>query len=316
MGKRNLPAGLTLPLIVFAAALLLQAALAGFLLDWTGARFRGEILRLQQQISLNLAAELARALAGNDDLAALAALRDARTHYPQLREALVFDNAGKVLLHTDSGMLGKIVTAPSGPRLTSPETVSRKDQGRPVISILVPLPDRDDGYFRASFDETRLAQGGEAVGSRAAALLVIFAAALAFLVWYRQRSGELAHAARRASEPGPAAKPGLHPNRIAQLLLAEMPHAALVIDRDNRIIAANSLVLELLNCRAEELETMHVLSAPLPPAVSELYQTGLKAPAKPVEAKMSLTPRSPALTARAAFAPPTSDWEVAVLSFR
>jgi len=282
------------------------------LLNLTDARAQSEYRLLEIQIAKDLAGQLSRALGTNDDLAALASLRDARTNHPQLREAMIFDNTGRILLHTDSGMMGRTVAAPQGPRLSSPELTSRTVQGRRVATILAPLPDRDDVYLRAAFDESRLAQGSGSVLARFVMLILATSALPALFVYLRLRRFELVDIAARAHEPSPN-----HTTRqVAEFLLSATPFAALTVDRDNRILAANTLALELLNLRAEELETLHILKAALPQPLVDFYQSALKSPEKPLEAQLSLALRTPALTAQALFSPATAQWELALLTFR
>lgn len=315
MRVRPATRSLPLPVLIAAAACVLQALTAVVLLDASASRSRTEFRRLQVQVAVQLAGELSRAVAGNDDLAALAVLRAARINFPQLRDAMIFDHNGRIVLHTDSGMLGKSTAAPTGPRLTVPETTFRREQGRPLASVLVPLDDADGGYFRATFDESRQEVGSAALAARGLLAAALSAALLGFLVWNRRRSEARTLDAQREPE-SPAPRPGLHPDRAAQLLLAELPHAALAVNRENRIVAANTLILELLACRAEELETLHVQAAPLPEALAEFYRAALEHPGQPRETALALKPGSPRLTARIAFTPPGDAWELAVLTCR
>lgn len=315
MLRWKFPPVLTLPATLFIFSVLLMTFIAASSFRWFETRAAAEFRRLHVQIAADLAGQLSRALAVNDDLSALAGLQDARRHFPQLRQAMLFDNQGKILLHTDSGRLGKTTTAPTGPRLTSSETVLRREQGRSLLSVLVPLPEREDGYLQAIFDETRYAREQRTLAVRLGLLILFSSALLAWLARRQQQLQEKARAAKRG-DARTAASPGLRPDCSAGLLLAEMPCAALAFGRENRILAANAPALALLNRRGEELETLHVLNAPLPPALLDLYQNALRTPSKPSEIRFAPASHAPALTARVVFAPPTEQWELALVTFR
>jgi PAS domain-containing protein len=103
---------------------------------------------------------------------------------------------------------------------------------------------------------------------------------------------------------------------LADALLAEMPHATLAIDHENKIVAVNTLALELLNCRQEELEGQHMLSAPLPGVLLDFYQAALKQPGHGLDEKIVLVSKTPALAVHAAFSPAAENWTVMLVTLR
>jgi PAS domain-containing protein len=228
---------------------------------------------------------------------------------------MIFDNAGKILLHTDPGWMGKKVNAPQGPRLSLPVIKHLTEQGRSLLSIQVPLPDRDEGYFRANLDEARFVQESRSVALRFYVLILGTSAVLGFLTWARLRRYDLVDPqARAAHEPAPGE--AARQQHTVDLLLAEMPHATLAVDRENRILGANALALELLNCRREELVNVHVLSAPLPRTLADFYQASTQKAGARCEAKLALNPKSPSLQARALFSPASENWELALVTLQ
>jgi PAS domain-containing protein len=304
-----------LPVTLLACAFLLQAGVVLYLGARAQAQQRADWRQAQVQIARDLASQIARAQAENNDLAALASLGSARGLHPQLLAAMVFDPSGKVLLHTDPGQLGRTVPAPVGVRLTTPESGPWQEGGRRGLAVLVPLPDRDENYLRALFDGSGLEQGGLTLRVHALLLTLCVSVLLALgcRAWLA-RYEWLDPLARAAS---PAAPPAVQPmRRVAGLLLAEMPHAALTLDRDNVILAANGLALELLNCRQEELVGFHMLKAPVPPPLLEFYQQALPAPGRPQEGRLRLNPRSPELSGKVTFAPASDQWELALITLR
>ncbi len=316
--KRALPPVAGLPMLVFVTALLLQFLATSYLLDLSAEHQRSEMQKVQLHISQNLASQISRAFLANDDLTALTTLGDARANFPQLIQAMVFDNTGKILLHTDSGMMGKKTSAPAGPRLTSPETRIRHAQGRVLTSIVLALPFQDDGYFRADFDSARLAQSRQEVLVRAIILNLLVSLGLSLLLWLLLRRYVLLDpAARSAAASPPGAQADTHQfQRNVSLLLAEMPHAAVILDRDHRVLAVNTLAQQLLNCRPEELVGLHLMDSPLPAALTGFYQAALKSPAQPAQAKLSLSARAPAISVRAVFVPASADWEIALVTLQ
>ncbi len=186
------------------------------------------------------------------------------------------------------------------------------------MAISVSLPDRDEGYFRADFDEARFAQESRAISVRFMVLMFVTSGLLGVLGWLRLRRYELVDPLAKVPQERAALSlsPAHKIQHLAGLLLAETPHAALAIDRDNKILAANPLALELLNCRKEELINLHVLSSPVPPALADFYQTALKHPGQMSEAKVVLTPKAPAVKGRAVFSPAEDAWELALVTLQ
>jgi hypothetical protein len=103
MLPKLIPPRLVFPFWVFAAALFLQAAVAGYLLELSNTFARSERQQWQTQITQEMATQISHLVASNDDLGALVSLRNARSLHPQLQEAVVVDNHGRILLHTDPG---------------------------------------------------------------------------------------------------------------------------------------------------------------------------------------------------------------------
>jgi PAS domain-containing protein len=315
--KKALPPVLVLPVLIFATSLLFQFMITDYLLTLTNTRYHNELRHLQTQITQDLAAQLARAQASNDDLAALAALRSARANHPQIVDAMIFDNTGKISLHTDSGWMGKKTDVPQGPRLAAPVIKHHTDHGRRIFSIQVPLPDRDDSYFRANFDEAGFVQESRAISVRFYILMLASSLAIAFLAWTRLRRYDWVDPRQHAEGESEASRGANKKIRhFAELLLGEMPHAALAVDRDNKIIGANTLALELLNCRKEELINLHVFTAPLPASVTDFYNASLKKPGQLSEAKLALIPKAPTMLARAIFSPAGESWELALVTLQ
>lgn len=304
-----------LPLVLFIAAFALMGGVTAYLSLRAQAVRAADWRTAQVQVARSLAAQIARAQADDNDLAALTALGEARSLHPQLKAAMVFDEAGRVTLHTDPGQLGRTVPAPSGVRLSTPETGPWQEGGRRSFAVLTPLPVQDESYLRALFDDTDQARATGTLWVHAlllafgaSALLALGAHAwLSRFEWFDPRT--------RAAAPAPPPPP--EPSRrVAALLLAEMPHAALTLDRDQVILAANALAQDLLNCREEELVSLHVLKAPLPAALLDLYQQALSTPDRPLARGLKLTDRSPALTARITFTPASDLWELALITLR
>jgi PAS domain-containing protein len=315
--KKTLSPLLALPLLVAVTSLFFQFMLIDYLLRLTNEHYRQELRHLQIEVTQDLAGQLSRAQASNDDLTALAALRSSRSNHPQIVAAMIFDNVGKILLHTDPGWMGKKISVPPGPRLSEPVIKHFTEQGRNLLSIQVPLPDRDEGYFRANFDEAKFAQESGTVSLRFGVLILLTSAVLGFLTWARLRRYELLDPLQRVAPTDDA--PSISARKFEHtlgLLLAEMPHATFAVDRENRILGANALALELLNCRREELLGVHVFSSPLPPALMEFYQTSLKKTGRFSETKLALHPKSPVLQARVLFAPATDQWELALVTLQ
>jgi PAS domain-containing protein len=315
--KKRLPPALALPLLVAVTALFFQFLVIDYLLRLTNTQYHQQLRHLQIEVAQDLAGQLSRAQASNDDLTSLAALRSARGVHPQIVDAMIFDNAGKILLHTDPGWMGKKVNAPQGPRLSLPVIKHLTEQGRSLLSIQVPLPDRDEGYFRANFDEARFVQESRSVTLRFYVLILATSGVLGFLTWARLRRYDLVDPQARAGhEPAPVPGEAARRQHTVDLLLSEMPHATLAVDRENRILGANTLALELLNCRREELVNLHLLAAPLPQALADFYQNSTQKAGAPCAAKLALNPKSPALQARALFSPASENWELALVTLQ
>jgi len=316
--KKTLPPLLALPLLVAVTSLFFQFMITDYLLRLTNSQYRQQLRHLQIEVTQDLAGQLSRAQASNDDLTSLASLRSARANHPQIVDAMIFDNAGKILLHTDPGWMGKTVNAPQGPRLALPMIKHFDAQGRSLLSIQVPLPDRDEGYFRANFDEAKFVQESQTISLRFYVLILLTSAVLGFLTWARLRRYELIDPQARLGHDmaSNALVSALRLEHTAELLLAEMPHATLAVDRENRILGANALALELLNCRREELVNSHIFSASLPAALVDFYQSSLKNPGQLCEAKLALNAKSPALHARALFSPASDQWELTLVTLQ
>jgi PAS domain-containing protein len=316
--KKNLPPQLALPILVALTSLFFQFLIIDYLLRLTNTQYHQELRHLQIEVTQDLAGQLSRAQASNDDLTSLASLRSARANHPQIVDAMIFDNAGKILLHTDPGWMGKKVNAPQGPRLALPVIKHFEEHGRSLLSIQVPLPDRDDGYFRANFDEAKFVQESQSISLRFYVLILLTSAVLGFLTWARLRRYELVDPQQRAGHDASstALVSALRLEHTAELLLGEMPHATLAVDRENRVMGANALALELLNCRREELVGSHIFSASLPPALVDFYQSSLKKAGQLCEAKLSLNPKSSPLQARALFSPASDQWELALVTLQ
>ncbi len=315
MFKKDPSPTLTLSIMLGVVAMMMQAMVANYIIDALNQKYHAELRRLQIQIAQDLAAQLSRAQASNDDLNALSALRSARLNHPQLIEALIFDNAGKILLHTDSGEMGKTLDVPKGPRLSAPFIRHFTEQKRKVMSIQLPIPDRDNGYCRVNFDEAQFAQEANSLSLQTYSLITATSVVLGFLCWMRLKRYKVVDPHQRVALPkeAPSAAPV---TPLADALLAEMPHATLAIDHENKIVAVNTLALELLNCRQEELEGQHMLSAPLPGGLLDFYQAALKQPGHGLEEKIVLVPKAPALTAYAAFSPAAENWTVMLVTLR
>jgi hypothetical protein len=95
-----------------------------------------------------------------------------------------------------------------------------------------------------------------------------------------------------------------------------MPHACLAIDRNNIIVAANTLAWELLNCRKDELVGFHIFSSPLPAALSDFYKTSVKQPGQLAETPVTLSPKTRAMKVRVMFSPPSEEWELALVTLQ
>lgn len=298
--------------IVFCASLFAFSIAAAYLVQITGQSQAVEVQRLQTEIAKNLAVQLSSYLAAKDDLSAISALKSARTHYPQLQELQLFDRQGKVVMHSDPAMLGKQVPAPQGLRSLAPEVDEVRRQGRWFTRILVPLPENEDLYLRAFFDQSRERQRSAGVWLRFAVLILLVSLLPALLV----RRGLRSALPVPADLNGPVPSSGVA-NRSTQwleLALAEMRSATLAISGHNLVLAANTLALELLNCRAEELVGAHILRAPLPAPLLDLFQQALHTPGRPTEGKLVLTPRSSAIPVRIVFAPADDHFELAFIT--
>jgi hypothetical protein len=317
--KREWNPVVMIPWLVAVGALLLQGAACTYLLVVSSRALSATVQHLQIETARDLAGQLARALSGEDDLAALASLREARLLHSQLREAMLFDRSGRISLHTDAGMLGKQVPVPTGPLSTAPEVTPHFESGRSLTSILLSLPGHEDRFFQASFDRTQQAEISRSLSFRISVLSVLNAALLGALawVWLRRYTWIDPRVPAIVPRPQAEAKAGTaYARRLAGLLLAELPHAALALDRDRHILAVNMLALELLNCRSEELTGMHLLSSPLPNALLEFCQTALTSPGKSSEAKLSLVAKAPAMTVTLTCSPASLEWELALVTLR
>jgi PAS domain-containing protein len=312
--KQTLGPGLTIALGVFLAALLLQWASLQYLSTLSKEQFNTETRKLKTQIAQDLTNQLATAINSEDDLAALIVLKSARSTHAQLYKAEVFEANGKITMHTDAGMMNKLTKPYKGPRPISPELSRAQIDGRPLSVVLVPMPDDDELYFRAFFDDTRLTQARRSYVVRFYLLIICTSLLLGLLALYRVSRFELLDPKQRADVKEQLKTDIKHTQRVAELLLSEMRHAALAVDRNNTILAANSLALELLNCRAEELVSMHIMQAPLPKSLQEFYQQAIKNPNQVSEEKLSLTGKDPSLPIKLTCAPASADWELAVVS--
>lgn len=304
-----------LPGALFVTAFALMCGMAAYLSLRTQAARSSVWQEAQVQVARSLAAQIGRAQAEDNDLAALTALGEARSLHPQLKAAMVFDAAGRVTLHTDPGQLGRTVPVPVGVRLSTPETGPWQEGGRRLFAVLTPLPNQEESYLRALFDGSDQVRGTGTLWVHV--LLLAFGAsallALGARAWLSRYEWLDPRARAAALDAPPSPEPS---RRVAGLLLAEMPHAALTLDRDQVILAANTLALDLLNCRQEELVGLHVLKAPLPSELLALYQEALPFPGQPLERRLKLTERSPALTLTVTFTPASDQWELALITLR
>ncbi|MCK5241801.1 hypothetical protein KAR34_05045 [bacterium] len=314
--KHALGPRLTIASGVFLAALLLQLGSLQYLSSLSKDQFNTETRKLKTQIAQDLANQLAAALTSEDDLAALIVLKSARGNHPQLYKAEVFEANGKITMHTDAGMMNKQTKAYKGPRPISPELSRTRIDGRPLTVALIPMPDDEDLYFRAFFDDTRLAQARRSYVVRFYLLIITTSLLLGLFTLYRVSRFELLDPLQRADVKAPIQQQtdSRHTQRVAGLLLSEIRHAALAIDRNNTILAANSLALELLNCRSEELVGMHVMQSPLPKPLVDFYQQAIKNPNQLSEVKLTLTNKAPSLPIKLTCSPASTDWELAVVS--
>ncbi|MEW6516623.1 MAG: hypothetical protein AB1439_06970 [candidate division FCPU426 bacterium] len=301
----------TVALGVGLLALLLQWLVLAYLNQLSQSQFADTSRKLLTQIARDLGDQLSRALTAGDDLAALSVLKAGRNIHPQLQKAEVFDRQGKIILHSDPGMLGQKTRSLSGPRPMVPELSLARQEGRPFAVVLVPLPHDEDLLLRAYFDETSMLQSRRVYIVRFYVLLLLTSLLLSLFVYFRLGRFELLDPRERA-ENSPSAGAAL-PARLAGLLLADFPAAALAVNRNNRIVAGNALACELLNCRPEELEGLHVLQAPLPAGLQELYREALRTPERGAEAKLNLKPKEPGLLVKIRCTPASADWELALV---
>ncbi|MBN1595621.1 hypothetical protein JW933_06825 [candidate division FCPU426 bacterium] len=315
MIKRLSPA-LSIALGVFLAALVLQLAVIKYLGSLSQQQLDEETKKLKTQIAEDLAAQLGTALAAKDDLGALMVIKSARSIYPQLYKAEVFRSDGTIFLHSDPGQMGQKTSPYPGPRPSSPEITRLHLNHRPLTVVLVPMPTDDDLFFRVFFDDIRVTQAGKAYTMRMYLFILAASLLLALYVVWRVNRFELLDPKERADLPPADALKRLDEKcrRMAELLLAEMRHAAVAINAHNCILAANDLALELLNCRAEELEGLHVMQAPLPSVIVAFYQTAIKNPERATEDRLVLAGKGPALPVKLICMPPSPRWELALLS--
>jgi|GEM_PF-5452925 len=307
---RRLPPAAAVAAAVFVLVFLFQLISAWYFSQLASSSLADENQTLKTEIAASLGRQVGRALASGDDLAALTVFKTSRSLHPQLQEATAFDHSGKILYHTDPGMMGRRHPIPAGPRASAPErrTVRRNDKS--FTQVLVPLAE-GDWFFQALFGESRSRQRSQAAAVRMALLSLVSALAAALTAWMLLRGYEWVDPRQRAASAPQAEDPH---RRVAGLLLAEMPHAALAVNRDNRVLAANPLALELLNCRPEELEGMHLLQSPLVPGLVTLYQQAIKTPARATEADLPVAHQGPALRVRIACSPASPEWELALVT--
>jgi len=312
--KLPLTPAASIALSVFLTALVLQWGVIHYLSGLSKNQFYEETRKLKIQITKDLAVQLARALAADDDLGALIVLKSARSNHPQLQKAEVFAANGKIILHTNPEMIGKKNKPHKKFRPISPELSKVRIDGRPLTVILVPMPENEDLYFRAYFDDTPLLQAKKFYAVRLYLLIIATSFLLALYILFRLSRFELLDPQKRADPKDLTRPDDTHTHRIAELLLSEMRHAALAIDHNNKIIAANSLTLELLNCRTEELKGMHVMQSPMPKSLLEFYQNAIKTPDRVTKTKLALASKEPALPVKITCIPASSEWKLALIS--
>lgn len=314
--KQYLSPALTITLGLFLGAWLLQWGAFSYLSGLGQKQLNQTTQKLKIQIAKNLGYQLSLALAAGDDLAALGTLKTARSHFPQLQKAEIFKSNGHVLLHSDPGMIGKKTKAYPGPRPVSPELTHARQEGRRFTVLLVPLPDEEDLYLRAFFDETLSVQAKKSFAVRFHLLILATSLLIGLFSYFRLSRLEILDPRERARSGiiSPAEQASQNNRRCAELLLSEMRHAVVAISRDNKILAANTLALGLLNCRPEELAGMHVMQAPLPAPLLELYQQAIAAPERPTQSRLSLNPKEPGLAVKISCAPASPEWELALVS--
>jgi PAS domain-containing protein len=312
--KRVLPPLPLTALSIFILSFVFQSAVAAYLIQISVHHATEESSLLKMQIAKDLGSQLTQALGSHDDLAALAVVKACRINHPQLQEARVFDSSGKILLHTDPGMMGKKISVAPGPKPTKPEVRLIHHHERVYTDILVPLEDENGLFFQVQFDETRNRQSRQAVAIRFFLLTLLSSLFLGTICWLGLRRYDWTNPLERAESQPVSAENGKKIRHLAGLLLSEMAHAAIAVDRNNQILAANTLALELLNCRQEELEGLHILQSPLSPRLMEFYQKAIKTPTQPVEDKVVISTQGLTLPVRITCAPPSLEWEVALIS--
>lgn len=293
-------------------ALLVQWFVLAYLSTLSQRQYLETSRKLLTQIAKDFGDQLSRSLSAGDDLAALAVLKAGRSIHPQLQKVEVFDRQGKIILHSDPDRLGKTTRPLNGPRPVTPELSFARQEGRPFAVILVPLAHDEELLLRAYFDETSLAQSRRVYVARFYVLLFLTSLLLAVFAYFRLGRFELLDPREQAAGPAPPA--AALPAHLAGLLLSELKTAALAIGRNNRVVAGNALAYELLNCRPEELEGLHILQAPLPESLQKFYQEAIRAPERAAVSKLSLHPKEPGLSVTLRCTPASADWELALVT--
>ncbi len=296
---------------VFLAALVLQLGATGYLLRLAASHLNRESQHLKIQITQDLAAQLSRALATDDDLAALGALKASRHNHPQLREAILFDSQGDILLHTDPGRMGKNIQVAKGPWPATPQVSTLLISGRRITAVLTPLSGQEDLFLRAYFDQSRVLQGNSSIAVRFYILILATSLLIGLVCWSGLKRREWAEDSRPTSPefdiPPHHARP--ETRRIAEMLISEIPRAALALTRDNDILAINAPGSKLFNCRADQLAGQHLMRAPLPAPLIEFYQKAITSPEQPVQGQIILFDNTPAMAIKVVCSPLACNWE-------
>jgi hypothetical protein len=176
---------------------------------------------------------------------------------------------------------------------------------------LAPLFSQEELFLRVYFDQSRVLQGNSSIAIRFYILILATSLLIGLVCWYSLKHRELAETSRPTSlvpdSPPPHAR--AETRRIVELLLSEIPRAALALTRDNFILAINNPGCKLLNCRADQLAGQHLMRAPLPSSLIKFYQKALTAPEQPLLGQILLSDNTAPITVKVVCSPLAGNWE-------
>ncbi len=294
-------------LTIAATAFLLQWLVMGYLSGLASRQMTQSKRQWQIQVMHNLAAQLDRALAQADDLSALAIINSDKKNFAQLQTLMVFDRKGQIKLHSTPGMMGKQTDAPPDLTTRGMAIESTTVSDRPVTKITLMLPENNDFYVRAYFDNTRARLTVQTFHSRFYLFILLTSSSLGLLSAWLLKSYIMINPRQKVVS---TVNPQSTLYALADLAMA--PGTLIIIDRDNKILALNPKILEGSTFTAAHFLGQHLIHTPINPSFLQALQRAAKAPQEPQTTTLALVPDTSVHPVTLVCHPASAAWQLMI----